>query len=197
MSYIYDPSVDGVLKTLGASRRVDSTLEVLDMQFQCPSNVKRTWTVKGIYAPLPNYRIGGVRLLVEDQKKVKSVINQRDAEFLLGLARHGEYCRWHGGPYAKPGDPTWVGLTLTADDLQDIIMDQEAWARYSSYGKGLGLSIESGRTFGLYLYDGESTTKQIWRFTGDTTPIDFTLEGLSQRWNRDKADKQVWGELPA
>ena len=182
MSYIYDPSVD-VLKTLGASRRVDSMMEVLDMQFQCPSNVKRTWTVKGVYAPVPNYRIGGVRLLVEDQKKVKSVVNQRDAELLLGLA--------------KPGDPTWVGLTVTADDLQDIIMDQEAWARYSSYSRGTGLSIEAGRTFGLYLYDGDVTTRQMWRFVGDSNPIDFSLEGMSQRWTRDKAERQVWGEMPA
>lgn len=196
MSYIYDPSVD-VLKTLGASRRVDSMMEVLDMQFQCPSNVKRAWTVKGVYAPVPNYRIGGVRLLVEDQKKVKSVVNQRDAELLLGLAKPGAHCHWHDGPYAKPGDPTWVGLTVTADDLQDIIMDQEAWARYSSYSRGTGLSIEAGRTFGLYLYDGDVTTRQMWRFVGDSNPIDFSLEGMSQRWTRDKAERQVWGEMPA
>lgn len=196
MSYIYDPAVD-VFKTLGASRRVDSMMEVLDREFPCPSNARRIWRVTGVYAPTPQYRIGGIRLRIEDQKKVASFINQRDAEVLLGLAKPGTFCQWHGGTYAKPGDPTWVGPTVTADDLADIVLDLETWARYSSHTRGQGLSIQSGRQFAVLLYDGDTDQKQTWRFIGDATPLDFSLEGLAHRWQKDRSEKQAWSEISA
>jgi len=97
----------------------------LGREVQDPLEPRRVWMIHSFFTPAPGRMLGGLRARVVDLKGFTSFINQRDLEVLLGLGKPGDYCKWLGQKYTKPGEADWYGFCCDEVDLQDDLHTRE------------------------------------------------------------------------
>ena len=111
------------------TRTLEDTLELIGGRVADPHNPQRVWEVYGLFAPLPNRTLGGIRIKVVDQKDFMSFCNQRDFELLLGMGVPGQLCPWLDAPYVHWDDADWCGFCCDEEDLLDDLYDREMLLR--------------------------------------------------------------------
>ena len=146
----------------------------------------RIWTVQGVYTPLRNRTVQGLRIKLKDQKDYTTFINQMDLEVLLGYGRPGIKCPWTGRKYAEPGDDDFFGMCVDDDDLVDDLFDREQLLRAEYPNNILPEGIDMVRK--LHLEDFQDIEERlVLIFDGDHSIglyPDLRLETVAKRWIR-------------
>lgn len=171
------------LLTYGGTRILQDDFHLIGTVFPDTAEKHRLWTIQGVYAPMRNRSIQGIRVKLIDQKEYVTFINQLDLEVMLGIARPGEKCRWTGRKYAEPGDRDFFGMCVDEDDLLDDLFDREQLLR-GEYPGGLPDGLEIVRRIHLEDYvDIEERLILLW--DGDPATgmyPDYRFETVAKRW---------------
>lgn len=181
------------LETVGPSRLLEETLDVVGLTRPDPLAPQRRWTVQGVYAPIPGRALGGLRFKLCDQKGFISFLNQRDFEVLYGVAKPGDYCVWTNTEYPAPGDRQWVGLCVDYEDLRDDLYEREAELRGSLPA---GAILPYGLELERLIHDGPGndyveTLCVSYDYDADGYGPDTSFDRVQHRWlSLDKTMRQ-------
>jgi hypothetical protein len=185
MSCIFDSNKDPPPEKLGESRRLGGLLEIQDREFPDPRNRERIWVVTGAFWKTPTSQIPGLRIEVRDQKGFISMVNQRDAEVLLGLARPGDISSWLGERYIAPQMPGWVGLGVDAEGFRDLLYDVEAAERYSALRRTGSASLRVGMVATLRVHTGSQDVLCSYELTENILSSEqLFFQDVDKRWRR-------------
>lgn len=182
---IVNPYTDRYLvRTFEGTRLLQETLGVIGAQVRDGPDVRRIWTVQGLYAPIPGRALGGIRARLIDTKGFVSFCNQRDLEVLLGAGEPGHYCQWLGKEYVDEWDPEWIGICADDDDLLDDLYDRELLLRAESVTDMLETGMELRR---FYQREHKRDIDEVLQLILDAEPEtgmgpDPRFETVGMRW---------------
>lgn len=190
MSCIYDSNKDPALQRLGESRRVGGLLEIQDREFPDPRNPSRIWVVTGAFWKIPTTLIPGLRIELRDQKDFLTLINQRDAEVLLGLARPGEVSSWLGERYVAPLMGGWVGPGVDAEGMKDLLYDMECRERYSALRRTGSAQLRAGTCLPLKVHHGQQDVVCSYELMENLLNHEsLNFYDIEKRWKRQPAPR--------
>lgn len=185
MSCIFDSNKDPPPERLGESRRLGGLLEIQDREFPDPRNPDRIWVVTGAFWKIQVSQIPGLRIEIRDQKDFISLINQRDAEVLLGLARPGEVSSWLGERYIAPLMPGWVGPGVDAEGFKDLLYDMECAERHSALRRTGSASLRSGMVATLRVHVSNQDVLCSFELNENILSSErLGFQDIDKRWRR-------------
>jgi hypothetical protein len=184
-----------LMKTVEGTRMLQETLGVIGMEVRDSPDVRRTWTIQTLYAPVPGRALGGIRARLVDPKGFISFCNQRDLEVLLGAGEPGQYCRWLGKEYVDMNDPEWIGIGVDEEDLLDDLYERELLLRAES---PTGILTGGQELRRLYHVGNRNDVDEVLELIFDGDPLsgyspDPRFETVGQRWSRlDRRKANFW-----
>lgn len=182
----YLPESREILSPIPGTNIIAETLGVVGVMLRVPGDPIRSWTIQGLYAPIPGRMLGGIRAKLIDQKGFISFCNQRDLEVLLDISCPGAYCAWLDAEYVDVDEAAWCGLCVDEDDLLDDLYDKELEAR-SAYEEGTPLP--AGLSFSRRIHAGSLNDYQEllvlkWDMDPDTgMGPDTRFSTVGRRWS--------------
>ena len=184
-------------KVIPGTRLLEDQFDLIGTRIPDPKEPRRVWEVQSVYAPIQGRHLGGIRTKLTDQKDFMTFCNQRDLEFMLGLAVAGDYCVWADSPYVDPDDHNWCGFCCDDGDLQDDLFDREMFLRAQMPAGVLTTDNFIQRRVHL---EKKRDVEQYFVMIGDydrETGLfpDTRLVTLEQRWARVESVSVLWDSL--
>lgn len=187
-----------VLPIFPGTRIVAADFGLIGRDVIDPINNERVWTVTGIYAPVMERCLGGIRVKLVDTKGFITFCNQRDFEVVLGVAKPGDPCIWTGKKYPHPHDEDeWFGFCMDPVDLQDDLYERELALR-AEHVRVLPDGLEIFRRLHVSpLRDCEEFFTLVRDYDIETgMGPDMRIETISDRWARVSRDWIDWAWIP-
>ena len=184
------------LPVVEGTRIISLDLGLIGAEIVDPVTPAREWVVQGLYAPIPQRRLGGLRAKVRDQKGFTGFCNQRDLEVLLGLAQPDNWCEWAAHKYPAPGVEGWYGICMDSADLEDDLYDEELFLRAQNPGVLSG-DLDIIRRIHI---EQDRDAEDYWVLFRDINPEtglgpDVRQGTLYQRWNCVQRDWLPWTRI--
>ena len=184
------------MEVIPGTRMLHAGLGIIGHELCDPMMPDRHWTINGLYAPVHERVLGGVRAKVQDQKGFVSFCNQRDLEVLLELAKPGDWCIWAGAVYVAPKSTRWCGFCMDQTDLLDDLYERELGLR-AEYPDTLPDGLDIARR--VHTDTGEDF-EELWVLLRDADPEngygpDYRRETLEYRWARASRSRLQWKRI--
>lgn len=182
---------------IAGTRKLSQDFGLIGTIIRDPYNSRRLWTIDGLYAPVTDRALGGIRAKLTDEKDFFTFINQQDLEVLLQVARPGETCKWSGKKYSGPGDYNFYGFCVDDDDLVDDLYDRELMLRGMSPTGILNNNCEIFRRIHLEdKIDVQEYQILLWDADMNTGMFpDPRMETVENRWTRVERIKTPWEDV--
>lgn len=193
---IVHPTSDArATQVIAPTRCLDDQFGLVGATFEDPKNPRWTWTVLGVYSPIPNRTLPGVRtLVVHPQSGVYSFYNQRDLEVAIGMYSQGDVIPWMPGivRYPGPHNPNFYGACLDNEDIRDLTQQQERMLRQEILKQQGNMRIPAGYQLKRRLHmDYTRVVEETIQCLGDNLSangtVDMSLDAVERRWRRTSA----------
>jgi hypothetical protein len=173
------------LVTYEGTRLLKETYGIVGEGVRSVADPQRLWVIQGLYAPVPQRALGGIRARLTDNRGFVTFINQRDLEVMIGLGRPGEKCPWLGEPYLSQFSKDWCGFCMDRDDLLDDLMERELFLR-CSYPPLSVLPPGTDLTRLLFVEQGHEVKEElvlVWDMNPETGESpDTSVTTIDNRW---------------
>lgn len=185
------------ITTIAGTRILQQDFGLIGTTIRDPFQRKRLWRISGLYSPVDDRALGGIRAKLVDDKDFFTFVNQMDLEVLLDIAIPGKQCKWSGKKYNEPGDPNFFGLCVDDDDLVDDLYDRELLCRGGTLTGELPPNCEILRRIHL---EEKIDVEEYLILMGDFDPEtgispDIRIETVERRWVRVERNRTPWEDL--